>query len=80
MQHDNASVFGQIYDGAKELFVRGKHEQAIERFQSIYEIDATFRDVAEIVEDYFHEQIHDHAKDKWIKKYEALFREPRETV
>jgi hypothetical protein len=59
----------RIYEEAKELFLRGKHDQAQERFKSIYEVDCTFRDVANIVDDYY-----DVAKDKWIAKYEAQFR------
>ena len=59
----------RIYEEAKELFLRGKHDQAQEKFLSIYEADCTFRDVGNIVNDYY-----DMAKDKWIAKYKAQFR------
>jgi hypothetical protein len=65
----NQSDLGRIYEGAKELFLLGKHERAIERFLRVYEIDVTFYDVAEIVNDYY-----DMAEDKWVAKYESKFR------
>ena len=68
MNTDDNSALGRIYDGAKELFRRGEHGRALDRFQSIYEVDCTFRDVAEIVHDY-----HDTAKDQWVPKYKARF-------
>ncbi|MGD0208363.1 MAG: hypothetical protein ABSC89_12225 [Verrucomicrobiota bacterium] len=58
----------QIYEGARELFLLGKHERALERFLSVYEVDIAFRDVAAIVDDYYNAP-----KDKWIAKYEAQF-------
>ena len=59
----------RIYEEAKELFLRGKHDQAQDSFKSIYEHDCTFRDVANIIDDCY-----DMPKDKWIAKYEAQFR------
>ena len=59
----------RIYEEAKELFLRGKHDQALEVFESIYEQDVGVRDVAEIINDHY-----DMPKDKWIAKYEAQFR------
>jgi len=63
--------FRGIYEEAKELFLRGKHDQALEDFKAIYEQDIKFRDVAEIIEDYYVMP-----KDKWIVKYEGRFRAP----
>jgi hypothetical protein len=59
---------GGIYEDAKELFLCGKHDQALEGFKTIYEFDIGVRDVAEIIEDYYHMP-----KDKWIAKYKAHF-------
>ena len=59
----------QIYEEAKELFLRGKHDQALEGFKSIYEHDALFRDVAIIVEESY-----DMPKGKFMAKYKAQFR------
>lgn len=59
----------RIYEEAKELFLRGKLDQALENFKSIYERDAFFRDVASIVEDSY-----DMPEGKFIAKYKAQFR------
>ena len=69
MLSNDRSGLSSIYEGAKELFLRGEHDRALDRFKSIYEVDCTFRDVANIVHDYY-----DSAKDKWIAKYDAQFR------
>jgi hypothetical protein len=66
--YDKADL-GQIYEETKELFLRGKHDQAIEGFKSIYEYDIMFRDVASIVEDSY-----DMPKNKLVAKYKARFR------
>ena len=60
---------GGIYEEARELFLHGKYDQALEDFKSIYERDIGVRDVAEIINDY-----RDMPKDKWIAKYKARFR------
>jgi hypothetical protein len=65
--YDKAGL-GRIYEEAKELFLRGKLDQALESFKSIYEYDVMFRDVASIVEDSY-----DMPKDKLIAKYKAQF-------
>jgi hypothetical protein len=59
----------RIYEEAKELFLRGKYDQALELFKSIYENDIAVRDVANIINDRY-----DMPKDKWIAKYKAQFR------
>ena len=53
MDADGKSDLDRIYEGARDLFLRGQHDRALDRFQSIYEVDCTFRDVAEIVNDYY---------------------------
>jgi len=53
---------------ARELFLLGEHDRAFARFKSIYEVDCTFRDVADIVNDYY-----DTAEDAWVAKYKARF-------
>jgi hypothetical protein len=75
MHPDDESALGIIYQGAKDLFTRGEYDRAQDRFQSIYEADCTFRDVAEIVNDYY-----DEARDKWIAKYRTRFGEPHGTA
>jgi hypothetical protein len=66
--HDITNLAG-IYDEAKELFLHGKHDQALEDFKTIYELDVKVRDVATIIEDYYVMPKH-----KWIAKYKAQFR------
>jgi len=66
---DDRSDLNQIYEGAKELFLRGEYDRALERFESIYEIDCTFRNIANVINDHY-----DAPRDKWIAKYEAQFR------
>ena len=67
------SDFTRIYEEGKKLFLRGKFDQAKDRFKSIYEYDSSFRNVADIVEDYY-----GLPKDKWVEKYKTLFR--RESI
>jgi len=66
--YDKAGL-GRIYEEAKELFLRGKYDQALESFKSIYEHDVTFRDVATIVEDSYVMP-----KGKFIEKYKVQLR------
>lgn len=70
MHSDDILDLGRIYEDARELFRLGEHDRALERFKSIYEIDCTFRDVAEIVNDYY-----DIARGEWLAKYERRFQE-----
>ena len=46
-----AKIWSEVYEEAKEFFLRGKHEQALEDFKTIYEQDVGFRDVADIIND-----------------------------
>jgi hypothetical protein len=68
MDTDGKSDLDRIYEGAKDLFLRGEHDRALDRFKSIYEVDCTFRDVTEIVNDYY-----DTAQHEWLAKYETRF-------
>lgn len=68
MNSNDRPDLDRIYEGARELFLLGKHERALERFMSVYEVDVTFRNVAAILDDYYNAP-----KDKWIAKYEAQF-------
>jgi outer membrane protein assembly factor BamD (BamD/ComL family) len=58
----------KLYEEGRQLFRRGKHEEALDRFKRIYEDTTVFRDVGEIVEDYYA-----HGEDVWLKKYRARF-------
>ena len=69
MPSDDNSDLSRIYEGARELFLHGEHGRALERFLSIYEVDCTFRDIANIINDYY-----DSPRDKWLAKYETQFR------
>ncbi len=63
------------YGDARQLFLAGNHESAFDEFKRIYMEKADFRDVAQIVNDYY-----DLAKDDWIAKYNARFKGPHEST
>jgi hypothetical protein len=75
MAPSNKSDFDRIYEGATVVFLNDEHEHALHRFLSIYEVDCTFRDVAEIVNDYW-----DMQKPEWVAKYHSRFKSPHENV
>jgi len=75
MNPDNKTDLGRIYAGARELFIDGEHDRALERFKSIYEVDCTFHDVAEIINDYY-----DAEDDEWLAKWDARFRQQHGTA
>jgi hypothetical protein len=56
----------------RDLFLQGKHEDAMDCFKRIYEETVDFRDVCEIVDSYYAEE-----KDQWIKKYQSRFKEQK---
>jgi hypothetical protein len=58
----------RLYEEGRRLFLQGKHEEALDRFKRIYEDTTVFRDVAEIVEDYYA-----NGQDEWIAKYQPRF-------
>ncbi len=62
----------KLYGKGRELFLQGKHEEAIECFKRIYEETADYLDVSEIVQDYYAEE-----KELWIKKYQSRFKEQK---
>ena len=62
------SKLGSIYAGASDDFLRGDYELALTGFKSIYEVDCTFRDISEIINDYY-----DLPPDVWVAKYVARF-------
>ena len=53
MKHDDQTTLETVYAGAFDVFLRGGHDRALEQFKRIYEIDFTFRDVSEIINDYY---------------------------
>ncbi len=55
-----------LYEEGRSLLLRGRLAEAIRVFTSIYERDALFRDVAEIVQDY-----HTIDRKAWLAKYRA---------
>jgi hypothetical protein len=58
----------QLYEEGRKLFLQGKHEEALDRFKRIYEDTTAFRDVAEIVEDYYA-----HGQNEWVAKFRPRF-------
>ena len=60
----------RLYDEGRRLFVRGKHEAAIERFERIYEDTLELGYVAEAVDDYY-----TLPREQWIARYQVRFQE-----
>ena len=58
----------RLYDEGRELFLRGKHESAIDKFKRIYMDTLDLRDVVEIVEDYYVLP-----REQWVAKYRTRF-------
>jgi len=58
----------RLYEEGRRLFLQGKHEEALDQFKRIYEDTTAFRDIAEIVEDYYA-----NGQDAWIAKYQPRF-------
>jgi hypothetical protein len=61
-----------LYTEGRDLFLQGKHEDAMDCFKRIYEETVDFRDVCENVDSYYAEE-----KDQWIKKYQSRFKEQK---
>lgn len=53
----------------RDLFLQGKHEEALDCFKRIYEETLDFRDVCEFVDNYYTGE-----KDLWKKKYQSRFK------
>ncbi len=58
----------RLYDEGRQLFLRGNHQAAIDRFKRIYEDTLHVRDVAKVVDDYY-----GLPREEWIAKYRARF-------
>ncbi len=58
----------RLYDEGRQLFMRGKYDEAVEPFKRIYEVSLVYRDAVEIVDDYYSKE-----RDEWIAKYKARF-------
>ena len=58
----------QLYEDGRQLFLRGKHDEAIDRFKRIYEDTLELRDVTEIVDDYY-----TLPREQWVAKYQTRF-------
>jgi hypothetical protein len=58
----------RLYEEGRELFMAGKHEEAIGRFKSIFAETLELRDVTEIVEDYYCLP-----REQWVAKYQVRF-------
>jgi hypothetical protein len=59
----------RLYDEGRRLFLRGKYDEAIEPFKRIYEATTIYRDVAQIVEDFYGMD----SRQKWVSKYVPRF-------
>ncbi len=60
-----------LYDHGRALFLKGKLTEAVRWFTKIYERDAAFRDVAQIVQDY-----HTIDRKLWAAKYHQRLQNP----
>jgi len=58
----------RLYDEGRELFRRGRYEEAIDRFKRVYEDTLELRDVTEIVDDYY-----TLPREQWGAKYQTRF-------
>jgi hypothetical protein len=62
-----------LYTEGRDLFLQGKHEEALDCFKRIYEETLDFRDVCEIVDEYYAGG----EKEQWIKKNQSRFKEQK---
>jgi hypothetical protein len=58
----------RLYEDGRHLFLRGHHEEAVDRFKRIYQDTLELRDVTEIVDDYY-----TLPREQWVAKYETRF-------
>ena len=58
----------RLYEEGRQLFLRGLHEEAVDRFKRIYQDTLELRDVVEVVDDYYIL-----SRDEWIAKYQTRF-------
>ncbi len=59
----------RLYEEVRQLFLLGKHEEAIDCFKRIYEDTLELRDVTEIVDDYYALP-----RERWLAKYQTRFK------
>lgn len=55
-----------LYAEGRRLFRLGKLEEAMDRFKRIYEDTVVFRDVAQIINDYYTD-----GEEAWLRNYQA---------
>jgi hypothetical protein len=70
--HTEDASLALIYEQAKNAFLLGDYDRAFDRFLSIYEVDIFFRDVKEIINDYYLNS-DGISKDECIAKYKTRF-------
>ena len=58
----------RLYEDGRQLFLHGKHDEAVDRFKRIYEDTLELRDVTEIVDDYY-----TLPREEWVAKYQTRF-------
>ena len=60
--------FETLYAEGRQLFRKGDYEEAMSRFKRIYEDSVIYRDVAQIIDDYYTT-----GEEAWRKKYRMQF-------
>jgi hypothetical protein len=65
---DRERHVARLYEDGRQIFLRGRHEEAIEHFKRLYVELVSFRDVEEIVADYYTKP-----RGEWIAKYQERF-------
>jgi hypothetical protein len=68
----NQTRLRELYERGVRLMLAGEAENALDCFKQIYEVDNSFRDIAEIVEDSYLEPT------SWLPKHQARFRKASE--
>jgi len=58
----------RLYEEGRRLFLRGQHDEAVDRFKRIYEHTLKLRDVTKIVDDYY-----TLTREQWVAKYQTRF-------
>jgi hypothetical protein len=70
--HTEDASLAVIYEQAKNDFLLGDYDRAFDRFLSIYEVDIFFRDVNDIVNDYYLNE-DGISEEECIAKYKIRF-------
>ena len=58
----------RVYDEGRQLFLQGNYVESVERFSGIYRVDLFYRDVVEIVHEFYEKP-----RSEWIAKYTPRF-------